>query len=216
MFYSVPSRRWDEGRWRPLAVWAHEEGQRFSTDCRPANQPGHSSPPSQSVASRPPIHHPVHPIHPLRHIPSSPLGVSVGGAHARGAGFIPPLRQPSHRPIPDVGGSGSSAPRMHVHPTHHSALKEATPTEAPLHPSASVPQSVASAAQHHSDAQQKPRVPAGQPHRGPAHQQVGVQEAVTELTSSSHLVFNSTMQTVLSITASLNVSVCINPSVPLF
>lgn len=79
---------------------------------------------------------------------------------------------PPYRSIPHVRSSCSSAPRTHFHPTYNSALKEASPTEAPLHPSTSVPQSAASTSQHHPDTQQKPRVPAGQPHRRPTHQQM--------------------------------------------
>lgn len=175
------SRRGTEGRRQSLAVRAHKEGQWLSADFRPADRLRDSTPPSQPVASRPPVRHPLHPIHPLRHLPSSPLGLGVGGAHARGAGVVRPQRKPPHGPVPDVLLPRSPAPRAHVHPACNSALQEAPPAEAPLHPSASVPQSAAPPSQHHPDAQQEPRVPAGQPHRGPALQQVGAQRAVCAL-----------------------------------
>lgn len=175
-----------------MAVRAHKEGQRLPTDRRPAHQPGDATPPTQSVTSRPPVRHPVHPVDPLRHLPSPPLRLGVGSAHARGPGVVLPQRESSHRSVPDVLSSRRPPPRTHFHPAHYSALKEALPAEAPLHPAAPFPQSAASPPQHHPDAQQEPRVSAGKPHRGPAHQQVGAQEspvshAVTELISSSHL-----------------------------
>lgn len=174
-FYLLWCRRWAEGRRELLAFWTHAEGQRLSTDRRSARKPGDSTATSQPLASRPSFFHSLHSINPLRNLPSSPLRLGVSGPHARGTRVVCAQRRPSHGSLPDAFSSHVPAPRTHFHPTHNSTIQEASPAKAPLHPATSVTQSAAPPPQHNPDAQQKPRISAGQPHRRPACQQVGVQ-----------------------------------------
>lgn len=188
--YCWPFRRWAEGWWEFLAVWAHKEGQRLSADCRPVTQSGDSTPPSQPLTSQPPIQHPLHPIYPLRYLPSSSFRLSVSSTHTWGSCIICPQWKPSLRSIPNDLSSHSSAPWTYFHPTHYSTLKEAPQTKAPLHSTTSIPQSAASASQYHPDAQQKPWVTAGKPYWGPTNQQVGAQKADLEHHAVSKLMFS--------------------------
>lgn len=174
------SRWWAEGRRKFLAIWTHKERQWLSADHRSAHEPGYSPTTSQPFTSRPSIIHSLHPIHPLCNFPSSSLWLGIGGTHAWGTGVVRAQRWPPNGSLPDAFSSYGSASWTHFHPAHNSTVKAAPPAKAPLHPAASIAQSAAPASQHNPDAQQKPRISAGQPHRRPARQQVGVQKPASD------------------------------------
>lgn len=170
-------RWWAQGGQKFLAIRTHKERQRLSPDRRSARKPGNSTPTPQPFTARPSLIHSLHPVDPQRDFPSSSLRLGVGGTHTWGTSVVCALRRPSNRSLPDAF---SSASRTHLYPARNPTIEAASPTKAPLHPAASVAQSAAAAPQHNPDAQQKPRIAAGQAHRRPARQQVGVPKPASE------------------------------------